>query len=107
MYTQESFRAAQLQPSAYAPDYFTSDCTSLGLCSKHQHPFHQCSAGQLKKNPYIFRWSFAQWIDEHKVVSPEECEMMAKFLERCLHLNPEDRATAAELVNDPWLDGVS
>lgn len=73
----------------------------------HRLLITDASAGSLKKNPEIFTWSIALWINQHKVVSPEEGEIMAKFLERCLRLNPEDRATAAELVNDPWLGDVA
>ena len=36
----------------------------------------------------------------------EEAELLSSFLLPMLHYYPDSRATAAELVKHPWLDGV-
>jgi hypothetical protein len=41
-----------------------------------------------------------------KVVSEEEGGEIARLIERCLHLDPEHRSTAAELLNNPWFKEV-
>jgi serine/threonine-protein kinase SRPK3 len=35
--------------------------------------------------------------------SDEEIEHAATFMHRCLRLDPKDRATARDLLEDPWL----
>ena len=44
--------------------------------------------------------------DRIAIDAPEDMEdkvEFASFLRRCLRLNPKDRATAKELLDDPWL----
>lgn len=36
----------------------------------------------------------------------EEMQPAENFLRRCLRLVPDDRATAKELIDDPWLADV-
>lgn len=36
----------------------------------------------------------------------EDAEMLSSFLMPMMHYYPDTRATAAELVKHPWLDGV-
>ena len=39
-------------------------------------------------------------------VDPAEIPPLASFLRRCLRIDPELRATARELLDDPWFRGV-
>ncbi|KAF5386090.1 hypothetical protein D9615_002186 [Tricholomella constricta] len=92
LHTPDYFRAAQLQVSPKAPEYFDTNC-------------------QLKKNPLIFQWSIKGRFDELKilsgeVVSDEEAIKTMELMERCLRLDPANRSTAAELLDDRWFSGV-
>jgi len=85
--TGEVFRAAQLQVSPKAPAYFTSAC-------------------QLKKNPDAVRWPIKTRFENLGVISDGDAVATVSLIERCLRLNPAHRPTAAELLSDPWFDGV-
>ncbi|KXN83018.1 Serine/threonine-protein kinase SRPK [Leucoagaricus sp. SymC.cos] len=87
LHTKEDFRAAQLQVSSKAPEYFNMNC-------------------QMKKNPTIFNWPIKAHLDELKVVSDEETKATVKLIQQCLHLDPAHRSTATELLSDPWFNGV-
>jgi len=87
LHTKEDFRAVQLRVSPKAPEYFTSAC-------------------QLKKNPKVFDWPIKARFDELGVISDEDAVATVGLIERCLRLNPAHRPTAAELLSDPWFDGV-
>ena len=39
-------------------------------------------------------------------ISDEDATATANLIERCVHLDPADRPAAAELLSDPWFDGV-
>ncbi|KAJ7083288.1 kinase-like protein [Mycena belliarum] len=84
----ESFRAAQLSVCPLAGDYFNAGC-------------------QLKKEPPVFQWPLEDVIGTHgKAIPPTEVSAMAEFMHRCLRLDPDERATADELLQDPWLEGA-
>ncbi|KAJ7035842.1 kinase-like protein [Mycena alexandri] len=86
---EESFRAAQLSVCPLAGDYFNAAC-------------------QLKKEPTVFQWPLEDIIGRHgKAIPSTDVSAMAKLMHRCLRLSPEDRATAEELLQDPWLEGAS
>jgi serine/threonine protein kinase len=105
LHTQEDFRAKQLQVSRKAPEYFDTDCKHPPLCGIFDAHL-SISSGQLKKNPTMMIWPIKSRIDELKIVSNEEAAAAASLIERCLHLLPEQRSTAAELLSDRWFDGV-
>ncbi|KAJ7848410.1 kinase-like protein [Mycena leptocephala] len=86
---EESFRAAQLSVWPLASEYFNAAC-------------------QLKKEPTVFQWPLEDMISRNnKAILSSDVSAMAKFMHRCLRLNPDDRATAEELLQDPWLEGAN
>ncbi|KAJ7839787.1 kinase-like protein [Mycena leptocephala] len=86
---EESFRAAQLSVWPLASEYFNAAC-------------------QLKKEPTVFQWPLEDMISRNnKAILSADVSAIAKFMHRCLRLNPDDRATAEELLQDPWLEGAN
>ncbi|KAJ4473994.1 kinase-like protein [Lentinula edodes] len=76
-----------LQYSRLASTYFNTDCTF--------------------KNSLPLQWfSIKGQINNTKKFSPEDVQSTSEIVERCLELDPADRPTAAELLNDPWFVGV-
>jgi serine/threonine protein kinase len=106
VYTGEAFRAEQLQASPRAPEYFDTNCKDSPSCDILVDVHLPIPSGQLKKNPEIFNWPINTRIAELKVVSDDEATATASLMERCLHLNPTHRSTAAELLSDGWFNGV-
>lgn len=51
-------------------------------------------------------WPLELFISATGVVSQEESIIITKFIRRCLRINPVERATAEELLKDPWFDDV-
>ncbi|KAK0449113.1 kinase-like protein [Armillaria borealis] len=86
-YTGEDFRAEQLSVSPLAAQFFDSTCN-------------------LKANPPLFDYPFETSIRSYKVVEEADVLSTAAFMRRCLCLDPTKRASAAELLSDPWFDGV-
>ena len=60
------------------------------------------SSGTLKDGPHAFNRSFE---DSITVMTGEEKAEFFRFVRRMLTWLPEERATAAELLADPWLEG--
>jgi len=102
-YTEEYFRAAQLQVSPRAPEYFDANCKHPSLRGILVDDHLSTSSGQLKKNPTIFNWPIEARLDE---LSGEEVTTTASLIRRCLHLDPAHRSTVAELLGDHWFNGV-
>ena len=44
---------------------------------------------------------------EKYLMEAEEAELLSSFLMPMMHYYPQSRATAAEMVNHPWLRGVT
>ena len=100
------FRPAQLQVSPKAPEYFNANCNNPSLCSMLVDA-HLFPSGRLKKNPNLVHWTIRARIHELKIgISDEDAMATVRLIWRCLQLEPADRATAAELLSDPWFDGV-
>ncbi|KAJ3913950.1 kinase-like protein, partial [Lentinula edodes] len=76
-----------LQYSRLASTYFNTDCTF-----KHSFP--------------LLLSTIKRQIDKPKKLSPEDVKSTTEIVERCLALDPADRPTAAELLNDSWFVGV-
>ncbi|KAF8573007.1 kinase-like protein [Ramaria rubella] len=82
-YTGEDFSAEQLTVSALASKYFDTTCN-------------------LKSRPPLFDYPFESSIRVYKVIDEAEVVSIANLMRRCLRLNPAQRASAAELLSDPW-----
>ncbi|PBK92967.1 kinase-like protein [Armillaria gallica] len=86
-YTGEDFSSELLSVSPLAGQFFDSTCN-------------------LKGNPPILDYPFDLSIKKLKVVDEADVLPIAALMRKCLRLDPAQRATAAELLSDPWFDGV-
>ncbi|KAK0441957.1 kinase-like protein [Armillaria borealis] len=86
-YTGEDFASEQLSVSPLAGQFFDSTCA-------------------LKGDPPVLDYPFDLSIKRFKVVEEADVLPIAALMRRCLRLNPAQRASAAELLSDPWFDGV-
>ncbi|KAI0709096.1 kinase-like domain-containing protein [Earliella scabrosa] len=87
LHTGADFEPAQLSASPLAGEFFGANC-------------------QLQKEPTLFEWGLESLISVQKVVPSNEVPALAAVIGRCLRLDPADRATAEELLGDPWFEGV-
>ncbi|KAK0448897.1 kinase-like protein [Desarmillaria tabescens] len=86
-FTGEDFGAQQLTVSPLADKYFDSTCN-------------------LRANHPLVDYPFEISIRRRKVIEEADVLSTAAFMRRCLRLDPAQRASAAELLSDPWLNGV-
>ncbi|EJD45555.1 kinase-like protein, partial [Auricularia subglabra TFB-10046 SS5] len=80
---ERAFSAEQLRASPRAREYFSLD-------------------GRLKNNPDVFHWPIEALFRDLDGLPDEYAATTATFMRRCLRLNPADRATAAQLLEDEW-----
>ena len=59
--------------------------------------------GKLKRIKKLKIWKVKDILVEKYRVKDTEAHFLANFLERCLQWNPKKRATAQQLMDDPWL----
>ncbi|KZT05058.1 kinase-like protein [Laetiporus sulphureus 93-53] len=85
-FTGEPFRVKQLNASPLTADYFNEECMR-----------------ELKLEPEIMDLCFEAQMRVWKVVPEDLIDDTGTFLRRCLHLDPDKRATAEELLSDSWL----
>ena len=62
--------------------------------------------GLLKKKPFLFNWNLETHLERETTVPRDEVAPLASLIGKCLRLDPAERATAEELLNDPWFEGV-
>ena len=48
-------------------------------------------------------WAIKDILIEKYRIKPTEAIFLARFLEKCLKWNPKDRASAQDLLSDPWI----
>lgn len=58
---------------------------------------------KLKRIKKLKSWKLKDILVEKYRVKDTEALFLSRFLERCLKWNPKDRASAKDLLNDPWL----
>lgn len=87
-------------------EYFNPDCKHSSLCDILVEAHLSNSSGELKNNPIILHWPIETRLNDLKEISDEEATATVRLIERCLHLDPAHRSTAAELLSDHWFDGV-
>jgi serine/threonine-protein kinase SRPK3 len=85
MFCGEFFNEGLLTRCSRSHDYFNRNCSLKGFDRFMRKPFEDCIRG--------CGFPF----------SDEEIKHAAAFMHRCLRLDPKDRATACELLEDPWL----
>lgn len=59
--------------------------------------------GNLKRIKKLKPWGIKDILIEKYRIKPTEALFLARFLERCLKWNPKDRASAKDLLDDPWI----
>ena len=60
------------------------------------------NAGDLKAHLPIFNNPFTRSLRNYNVLQEADVLTTAKIMQRCLRLNPKDRVTVEELLQDPW-----
>ncbi|KAL7423508.1 hypothetical protein Q5752_001088 [Cryptotrichosporon argae] len=78
---------------------------SLALSGKYSHDIFN-RRGELRHIQRLRLWPLLSVLQEKYLMEREEAELLSSFLLPMLHYYPDSRATAAELVKHPWLDGV-
>ncbi|KAF8885738.1 kinase-like domain-containing protein [Infundibulicybe gibba] len=86
-YTCESFEPEQLTASSLAANFFNPTC-------------------DLIPKPPMLDYPFEISIRSYEILQEEDVLSTAAFMRRCLRLDPTQRASAADLLSDPWFSGV-
>ncbi|KAI0315032.1 kinase-like domain-containing protein [Amylostereum chailletii] len=86
-YTCEDFSGAQLAASAFAEKFFDLTCN-------------------LKSDPHLVDYPWEKSLRGYKILEEGDVLSTGALMRRCLRLDPAQRASAAELLSDPWFDGV-
>ncbi|WRT68222.1 uncharacterized protein IL334_005198 [Kwoniella shivajii] len=78
---------------------------SLALSGKYSHEMFN-RRGELRHISRLRFWPMTSVLKEKYLMEQEDAELLSSFIMPMLHYYPDSRATAAELVNHPWLNGV-
>ncbi|OCF57436.1 CMGC/SRPK protein kinase [Kwoniella mangroviensis CBS 10435] len=78
---------------------------SLALSGKYSHEMFN-RRGELRHISRLRFWPMISVLKEKYLMEHADAELLSSFLMPMLHYYPDSRATAAELVNHPWLEGV-
>jgi serine/threonine-protein kinase SRPK3 len=77
------------------------------------HDIHVCHnthrnhlIGELRHISRLRFWPMMSVLKEKYLMEQDDAELLSSFLMPMMHYYPDSRATAAELVKHPWLDGV-
>ncbi|KDR71809.1 hypothetical protein GALMADRAFT_143593 [Galerina marginata CBS 339.88] len=84
--TGEDFGEEQLSVSRFGEKYFDTTCN-------------------LRADPALINYPFELFIRVYKVIPEPDIVSTATLMRRCLRLDPADRASAEELLADPWFAG--
>ncbi|PBK66027.1 kinase-like protein [Armillaria solidipes] len=86
-FTDDEFEPKQLSWSQRATQYF------------------ERTTCYLKQNPPLIRQPLEKSLRNYKVLSEEDVLVTATFMRRCLRLDPDDRPSAEQLLDDPfWVE---
>ncbi|KAJ3885396.1 kinase-like protein [Lentinula edodes] len=86
-FTDEKFDVEQLKNSELGYTYFDASC-------------------QLKSRPPLLSHTVSKILASFNILDTEQLGTTASFLHRCLRLDPHNRASAEELLDDPFWVGV-
>lgn len=64
------------------------------------------SAGELKHIHKLKFWPLHSVLQDKYLIPESEAKLLESFLQPMLHLNPEKRAAAHEMLEHTWLQGV-
>lgn len=78
---------------------------SLALSGKYSHDMFN-RRGELRHIQRLRFWPLLSVLKEKYLMEAEEAELLSSFLLPMLHYYSDSRASAAELVNHKWLEGV-
>lgn len=106
LFSGEDFSVAQLNASSNAEEY--TDTFRMPALSSMSFPLAHLSLlpwpGDIKLHPVR---CIERYMSECGVLkSDKDIADAAEFIRRCIRLNPQDRPSAEELLQDPWFDGV-
>lgn len=115
-FTRERMTREQVNSSTLGAQYFdlavkpnainSPFCMSLCLVIIFALTIYTTNSGDLKAHPPVFNNPFARSLRNYQVLQEVDVLATAKIMQRCLRLNPRDRATAEELLQDPWWHGA-
>lgn len=105
-HTREVFLAKQLSASPLAGHYFNETC--MAQCSLAYQSL-TATVGRLKKEPGHYLYQTEHWVVRNSDgdISPDKAKEVVRFMRRCLRLDPEDRASAKELLQDEWFEDAA
>lgn len=105
-YLDDKFKFERLDNNDACRRYFDENgacmCRTLLVCLFKSYFY----IGTLLKNPPEIKWPLEACFRSLSWFTEDERVALAKFIRRCLTLHPEDRASAEDLLSDPWFDGV-
>ncbi|KAK4684575.1 serine/threonine-protein kinase SRPK3, partial [Tremellales sp. Uapishka_1] len=78
---------------------------ALALSGKYSHDIFT-RRGDLRHIQRLRFWPLTSVLTEKYLMERADADLLASFLVPMLHYYPDSRATAAELVKHPWLEGV-
>lgn len=77
------------------------DASFLASCTSSSTFYDR--RGKLKRIKKLKDWKLKDILVEKYRIKDTEAVFLARFLERCLKWNPKNRASAQDLLDDPWL----
>lgn len=108
---QASFPLFTLQPY-HDLSMLHSPCNPATIPALHERErtgefeCHADITGELRHINRLRLWPLMSVLKEKYLMEPAEAELLSSFLLPMLHYYPDSRASAAEMVKHPWLEGV-